>query len=135
MKVGEEIMMNVDVINLVLEVVEKVNGGVKCYFKEFNVSGGCGVGCGVKSGNIIEEEGGYCGGCGGCGGGSGCSGGGGWCGGVIKVSGCGGGFCGGGFCGNCSGGCGNMIKSNVNEDVLLVVLEVLNDVVIVWLFK
>ena len=128
-KVGEETMMNVDVTNPVLEAAEKVNGGAKCYSKELNASGGCGVGCGVKSGNITEEEGGHCGGCGGCGGGSGCSGGGGRCGGVTKVSGCGGGSCGGGSCGNCSGGCGNMIKSNANEDVPLAAPEALNDAV------
>ncbi|KAG2291168.1 hypothetical protein Bca4012_007119 [Brassica carinata] len=126
-KLEEETMMNLDVTTPVLEAAEKVNGGAKCYSKELNASGGCGVGCGVKSGNITEEEGGHCGGCGG----SGCSGGGGRCGGMTKISGCGGGSCGGGSCGNCSGGCGNMIKSNANEDVRVAAPEALNDAVTV----
>ncbi|KAJ4880187.1 Glycine-rich domain-containing protein 2 [Raphanus sativus] len=113
-KLEEETMMNVDVSTPADVAAEKINGGAKCYSKELNASSGCGV----KSVNMVEEEeGGHCGGCGGCG--SGCSGGGGRCGGngMKKSSGCGGGSCGGGSCGNCSGGCGNMIKSNANEDV------------------
>lgn len=113
-KLEEETMMNVDVSAPAEVAAEKINGGAKCYSKELNAS----IGCGVKSVNMNEEEeGGHCGGCGGCG--SGCSGGGGRCGGngMNKISGCGGGSCGSGSCGNCSGGCGNMIKSNANEDV------------------
>lgn len=108
-KLEEETMMNVDVSAPAEVAAEKINGGAKCYSKELNARSGCGV----KSVNLVEEEGG----CGGCG--SGCSGGGGRCGGngMKKSSGCGGGSCGGGSCGNCSGGCGNMIKSNANEDV------------------
>ncbi|KAG2319112.1 hypothetical protein Bca4012_054634 [Brassica carinata] len=126
----EETMMNVDVTTTVEVAAEKIDDGVKFYSKELNNIGGCGVGCGVKSGNMTEE-GGHCGGCGGCGGGSGCSGGGGRCGGngTTKISGCGGGSCGGGSCGNCSGGCGNMIKSNANEDVPLAAPEALNNAV------
>lgn len=48
---------------------------------------------------------------------------------MTKSSGCGGGSCGGGSCGNCSGGCGNMIKSNANEDVPVPSPEALNDAV------
>ncbi|KAF8092150.1 hypothetical protein N665_0423s0035 [Sinapis alba] len=156
-KLEEETMMNVDVTT----PFEKINGGAKCYSKELNASGGCGVRSGklieeetmmnvdvttpvelinggakcyskelnaisgVRSGNMIAEEDGHCGGCGGCCGSSGCGGGGGRCGGMMKSSGCGGGSCGGGSCGNCSGGCGNMIKNNANEDVPLAATEAL----------
>ncbi|KAJ0233482.1 Glycine-rich domain-containing protein 2 [Hirschfeldia incana] len=130
-KLEEETMMNVDVTTPVEVEAEKINDAAKCYSSELNASTRCGDGCGVKSGKMIEEEGGHCGGCGGCGGcGSGCSGGGGRCGGngMTKSSGCGGGSCPGGSCGNCSGGCGNMIKNNANEDVP-VAPEALNDAV------
>ncbi|CAH8382219.1 unnamed protein product [Eruca vesicaria subsp. sativa] len=115
-KLEEETMMNVDMTTPVLVEAEKINAGAKCYSKELNSS------CGIKSGNMTEEQGGHCGpsGCGGCGGS---------CGGMTKISGCGGGSCGGGSCGNCSGGCGNMIKSNANEDVPLAATEALNDAV------
>lgn len=103
-KLEEETMMHV-----------KINGGARCLSKELN------------SGNMVEEEGGHCGGCGGCGGcgsGSGCGGGGGRCGNMMTNENVttGGGSCTGGStgCGGCGGGCGNMMT---NENVPSLVAE------------
>lgn len=131
----EETMMNVDTASPVVVATEKINGGARCLSKELNASGGCVTVNGGKSGNMVEEDGGHCGGCGGCGGG--CGGGGrcgGRCGGMTKIGGCGGGSCTGGStgCGNCGGGCGNMMKNNGNENAPSVVVgaaEALNDAV------
>ncbi|KAF8051077.1 hypothetical protein N665_1805s0007 [Sinapis alba] len=95
MKLKEETMMHVN-----------INGGARCLSKELN------------SGNMVEGEGGHCGGCGGCGGGSGCGGGGGRCGNMmtnenVTTGGgtCTGGSTGCGGCGGAGGGCGNMMTS------------------------
>lgn len=131
----EETMMNVDTASPVVVATEKINGGARCLSKELNASGGCVTVNGGKSGNMVEEDGGHCGGCGGCGGG--CGGGGrcgGRCGGMTKMGGCGGGSCTGGStgCGNCGGGCGNMMKNNGDVNAPSVVVgaaEALNDAV------
>ncbi|EOA16038.1 hypothetical protein CARUB_v10004166mg [Capsella rubella] len=115
-KQEEETMMNVDTTRPVMLAMEKINGGARCFSKELS-----GTVFGGKSGDMVEEEGGHCGGCGGCGGGCGGGGGGrcgGRCGGMTEMGGCGGSCTGGSTgCGNCGGGCragscGHMMKNN-----------------------